>query len=528
MAITQVYTAIPGDVITATRWNNEFGNIYNNFADLSSASVIATGSSEARALSTRFADRLNVKDFGAVGDGVANDYTALNAALVYVAANGGTIYMPAGTYLIDSGIILTSAAQPFHLVGAGPQRTIIKRSTNFAGSTIEIRSSNDWSITNLTINGNHAVFTGGNHGLAFRDCNRVYLGRLFVTDYKSAGIIGFSATPGVATHGDNVVEQCTADGLAACTLGIMVADQYRTRFVNCVAKNIDTASNPGYGIQFKNNCRDCVMINPQVFTARMGIVISNDKIDADDSFDNRVYGGYAFNCLLTGLDFGGVNRSGAYDVKIDMNNQGNDACTFDDATIQSEVRISTVDVPVAKSCVKFSTNCFDNYAVITSMSQPALGAICFGSIISSATSLRNTVILNKVVTPVITSASNLFSNASDSTNTFESQNITLRNLLTIATDIITVGNGKIQHILVDTEAAAATDDLATINGGNDYQQVTLTSTSSTRDIVVKHNTGNIVLNGLADFTLDNTADTLTLLYRSTLSKWVEVGRSNNL
>lgn len=30
MAVAQVYTAVPNDVITAARWNNEFGNIYNN------------------------------------------------------------------------------------------------------------------------------------------------------------------------------------------------------------------------------------------------------------------------------------------------------------------------------------------------------------------------------------------------------------------------------------------------------------------------------------------------------------------
>ncbi len=30
MALTQVYTAVPNDVISAARWNNEFGNIYNN------------------------------------------------------------------------------------------------------------------------------------------------------------------------------------------------------------------------------------------------------------------------------------------------------------------------------------------------------------------------------------------------------------------------------------------------------------------------------------------------------------------
>lgn len=35
MAVTQVYTAVANDVITAARWNNEFGNIYNNGTDIS-------------------------------------------------------------------------------------------------------------------------------------------------------------------------------------------------------------------------------------------------------------------------------------------------------------------------------------------------------------------------------------------------------------------------------------------------------------------------------------------------------------
>lgn len=34
MALTQVYTAVALDVITAARWNNEFGNIYNNGTSL--------------------------------------------------------------------------------------------------------------------------------------------------------------------------------------------------------------------------------------------------------------------------------------------------------------------------------------------------------------------------------------------------------------------------------------------------------------------------------------------------------------
>src|SRR6266852_1030779 len=34
MALAQIYSAIGGDVITAARWNNEFGNIYTNGTDV--------------------------------------------------------------------------------------------------------------------------------------------------------------------------------------------------------------------------------------------------------------------------------------------------------------------------------------------------------------------------------------------------------------------------------------------------------------------------------------------------------------
>ena len=34
MALTQIYTAVAGDTITALRWNNEYGNIYNNGTDV--------------------------------------------------------------------------------------------------------------------------------------------------------------------------------------------------------------------------------------------------------------------------------------------------------------------------------------------------------------------------------------------------------------------------------------------------------------------------------------------------------------
>ncbi len=51
-------------------------------------------------------DHLSVKDWKAVGDGVADDTLKIQAAIDYVAAHGGSLYIPPGIYLISSTIFI--------------------------------------------------------------------------------------------------------------------------------------------------------------------------------------------------------------------------------------------------------------------------------------------------------------------------------------------------------------------------------------------------------------------------------------
>ncbi|MGH7451063.1 MAG: glycosyl hydrolase family 28-related protein, partial [bacterium] len=45
---------------------------------------------------------LNVKDFGAKGDGIADDTTAIQAAIDALPNDGGVVFFPSGIYNITS------------------------------------------------------------------------------------------------------------------------------------------------------------------------------------------------------------------------------------------------------------------------------------------------------------------------------------------------------------------------------------------------------------------------------------------
>lgn len=82
-----------------------------------------TGKAEfSRTVEARLQDVIDVKDFGAVGDGVANDAIAINAAITAaIAAGGGTVYFPAGKYKCTTRIGTFVNAENISLIGYGAE-----------------------------------------------------------------------------------------------------------------------------------------------------------------------------------------------------------------------------------------------------------------------------------------------------------------------------------------------------------------------------------------------------------------------
>jgi hypothetical protein len=97
---------------------------------------------------------VDVKTFGAVGDGVANDTEAFNAALASLAkAGGGKCLVPKGTYVISATTnpaITSHVSSNVHLVGEGRGVSILKIAGVPAGNFL-FCSGDNWSVEDLTI-----------------------------------------------------------------------------------------------------------------------------------------------------------------------------------------------------------------------------------------------------------------------------------------------------------------------------------------------------------------------------------------
>lgn len=98
---------------------------------------------------------VNVKDYGAVGNGSTDDTTAMQAAITAVASTGQGLYIPAGTYKITSALTSTGHLNMF---GDGDKSildfssaTLTSSGITVSGSITQIENITAASVGNLTI-----------------------------------------------------------------------------------------------------------------------------------------------------------------------------------------------------------------------------------------------------------------------------------------------------------------------------------------------------------------------------------------
>jgi len=115
-------------------------------------------------INTKLAEYVSVTDFGALGNGVADDSTAIQNAINYASTTSGVVTLPSGTFFINTAISLIG--KYVSIIGAGQTNTIIKANATLT-SVFEIGESSDvlvspFVIQDLKIDGNNTTTNGIN------------------------------------------------------------------------------------------------------------------------------------------------------------------------------------------------------------------------------------------------------------------------------------------------------------------------------------------------------------------------------
>jgi hypothetical protein len=232
-----------------------------------------TGAIE-RTVESKLQDVVSVKDFGAVGDGVADDRVAIQAAL----NTGKNVFIPAGTYLFNSSVAY--AADNQQIYGDGNQ-SILKSAS---GSVyIDTVGYSNVSFSNLCLDG-----TGTNGGFRITGgSSNILVSNVYFT--------GGSQRVWIWEADHIKVDGCTFDGTG---YGVIQQVSYVSSYVsvvNCLAKDMTadfveancTGSAPSFFWTVSNNIYSGNQIYPGTgtedrfvgFTGVQNIVIDGNTVE---------------------------------------------------------------------------------------------------------------------------------------------------------------------------------------------------------------------------------------------------------
>ena len=187
------------------------------FAGKILGAVQATGSTTSRTLANRFAQVINVKDYGALGDGSANDLGAINLAVAALTSYS-VLYFPAGKYLINGSITGISGKTNITICGDGWSSEIHSTVTGAAGNTFTITSGSYITIRDLAITGSASTRGNGIH-------IRLYASYSEVSNCYLSGCSDFAihvANANNVTVQDSVFDSPLGDGVHVGSDAILV------------------------------------------------------------------------------------------------------------------------------------------------------------------------------------------------------------------------------------------------------------------------------------------------------------------
>jgi parallel beta-helix repeat protein len=268
---------------------------------------------------------VNVKDFGATGDGTTNDAVNLQSAINAAVAAGKDLYIPEGEY--NCGSTTLTLGGSIRVFGAGAGQTVLKKTVDTADELIYALSQSEIEIEGIrfhytpattTVSGNLAAIafssatksavrnchvTGAFYvGIVFENSDQCQATGCYIRGVKNRALYAYQDCKDI-TFSHNHIDGHNFGGTTATTdYGININPAGSGNFILGMVVSSNTIRNCVFqGIATAENTVGTTIIGNTIFniTSFHGILVQ--KANSVSNFYTTVMGNYVQGCGLYGI-----------------------------------------------------------------------------------------------------------------------------------------------------------------------------------------------------------------------------------
>lgn len=267
---------------------------------------------------------VNVLQYGAVGDGVADDTAAIQAAIDAIGVAGGVAYIPSGTFLINSTLTLPDG-NDFRLIGNG-NSSVLKAGMTDGSAVLDCNTAQHFSLEHFAIKKTGTAVA-----------NFVGIDMTGSQRYSIDNVTVYNATVGVVMD-DSWIGSIKNLFIRYCTTGFTASD------INDVRGDIHIENvSQGFEINVAVNATLFLIVEGLARTQAStidGLAASTIHIYTEES-DARTLTEFAFGatteCMNSEIVINGANVLGSTAPPVSLDNC--DGLTFRGVTTSNNVHL---------------------------------------------------------------------------------------------------------------------------------------------------------------------------------------------
>ncbi len=308
---------IAGTVIASDWLNDADAHVYDQSTGAHTSDHISyfpagTGG-VATDVRTKLGATVSVKDRGAVGDGVTDDYAAFAAAWAIVKSTGGTLWIPPGNYLLNTQWVLdVDLTLPHNYLVLGYGATLFAGAAVTGHAILVYKGYNNFGVKIEGLQFNHRNNTTVNGCIQLQGANHCHIVKCSVEHHNTKATYA-SVEIGPYTPGDdntnsfwNIVDEFTTrqrsggDGTNAAVGVRLLGQANATKIINCQFTSVTSAirlDTDGVGVTLANGCRvfnndfegvtNAIYVNTAIATTMTtGFYVSNNRVETATTFFN--------------------------------------------------------------------------------------------------------------------------------------------------------------------------------------------------------------------------------------------------